>query len=168
MTTTRIGHIPGAARGHCRGCGGAIEPSTRRRTWCSDACVTDALIRKGDPKVVRRELERRDRGVCADCGFDTAQVARVIRYLLRWRVDDLTRATGREAAHWLYRTVTGRTRYGSGHLWEADHIVAVVDGGGGCGLDGYATRCIPCHRRKTSALAKRRAGDRRAVAGVCR
>lgn len=33
--------------------------------------------------------------------------------------------------------------------WQADHIIAVVNGGGGCGLDGYQTLCVPCHKKKT-------------------
>ena len=33
--------------------------------------------------------------------------------------------------------------------WEADHITAVVNGGGGCDLSGYQTLCQPCHRKKT-------------------
>lgn len=33
--------------------------------------------------------------------------------------------------------------------WEADHIVAVVNGGGGVGLNGYQTLCIECHKKKT-------------------
>lgn len=45
--------------------------------------------------------------------------------------------------------------------WEADHIVPVVEGGGGCGPEGYRTLCLPCHRRETAALAARRAAQRR-------
>lgn len=49
--------------------------------------------------------------------------------------------------------------------WEADHIMPVVEGGGCCGLDGYRTLCVPCHRDQTAALAARRAtAKRRAVA----
>lgn len=33
--------------------------------------------------------------------------------------------------------------------WEADHIVAVVNGGGKCGLDGFQTLCVSCHKKKT-------------------
>lgn len=33
--------------------------------------------------------------------------------------------------------------------WEADHVLAVVNGGGGCSLDGYRTLCVACHREKT-------------------
>lgn len=39
--------------------------------------------------------------------------------------------------------------------WEADHIVPVVEGGGLCGLDGYRTLCIPCHKRVTAELRAR-------------
>lgn len=33
--------------------------------------------------------------------------------------------------------------------WEADHIVPVHKGGGGCGLDGFQLLCSPCHKIKT-------------------
>jgi hypothetical protein len=33
-----------------------------------------------------------------------------------------------------------------GGLWDADHILAVKDGGGMCGLDNMRTLCIPCHK----------------------
>lgn len=39
--------------------------------------------------------------------------------------------------------------------WEADHIVPVVEGGGGCGLEGYRTLCRPCHVQVTRELRAR-------------
>jgi 5-methylcytosine-specific restriction endonuclease McrA len=42
-------------------------------------------------------------------------------------------------------------------LWDADHIVPVSEGGGLCGLDGYRTLCIPCHKRVTADLRARMA-----------
>lgn len=36
--------------------------------------------------------------------------------------------------------------------WEADHILEVVYGGGGCGLDNYQTLCVDCHKVKTAEL----------------
>jgi 5-methylcytosine-specific restriction endonuclease McrA len=45
----------------------------------------------------------------------------------------------------------------SGHLWEADHIVPVIEGGGECGLEGLRTLCRWCHIKETRLLAKRRA-----------
>lgn len=34
--------------------------------------------------------------------------------------------------------------------WQADHILAVSKGGGGCNLDNFQTLCLDCHREKTS------------------
>jgi len=47
------------------------------------------------------------------------------------------------------------------HLWEADHIKPVVEGGGQCGLDNLRTLCIRCHKRATAELARRRAEARK-------
>ena len=38
--------------------------------------------------------------------------------------------------------------------WEADHILEVVNGGGGCGLDNFQTLCTECHKEKTRKLNK--------------
>lgn len=50
----------------------------------------------------------------------------------------------------------------SRRFWEADHIVPVSEGGGGCGPEGYRTLCLPCHRKETAKLAARLAAKRRA------
>ena len=39
--------------------------------------------------------------------------------------------------------------------WEADHIVAVVEGGDS-NLENIRTLCVPCHRRVTAELRERR------------
>ena len=44
--------------------------------------------------------------------------------------------------------------------WEADHIVPVAEGGGGCGLDNYRTLCVPCHKSESARLAAYRARKR--------
>lgn len=47
------------------------------------------------------------------------------------------------------------------HLWEADHVLPVVHGGGGsCGLDNLRTLCRACHTGATASLARVRAKDR--------
>jgi hypothetical protein len=33
--------------------------------------------------------------------------------------------------------------------WDAHHRHAVMHGGGGCGLEGFETLCVPCHRKET-------------------
>lgn len=40
-------------------------------------------------------------------------------------------------------------------FWQADHIFAVAEGGGGSGLDNFRTLCTPCHRSETSKLHQR-------------
>lgn len=51
----------------------------------------------------------------------------------------------------------------AGDAWQADHILPVVEGGGGCGLENLRTLCTACHKDETAALARRRAGARRAA-----
>ena len=48
-------------------------------------------------------------------------------------------------------------------MWDAEHSVPVVEGGGQCALDLIITLCTTCHKKSTKALAKRRAERRRAV-----
>lgn len=38
--------------------------------------------------------------------------------------------------------------------WQADHIVEVHQGGGGCGLDNFQTLCVDCHKDKTKQRFK--------------
>lgn len=54
----------------------------------------------------------------------------------------------RISPHRYYR----RRHYG---IWDADHIQAVVEGGGECGLDNYRTLCCRCHKDETAKLRKK-------------
>jgi 5-methylcytosine-specific restriction endonuclease McrA len=49
----------------------------------------------------------------------------------------------------------------NGHTWGMDHTIPVCEGGGCCDLSNLRTLCLPCHRKETAALAKRRAELRR-------
>ena len=40
--------------------------------------------------------------------------------------------------------------------WEADHIIPVAEGGGGCTLENFQTLCYDCHKRKTGEQARRK------------
>ena len=55
-----------------------------------------------------------------------------------------------------YKALGARTRRMlvkpvEGDFWEADHIVAVAEGGGETSLDNFQTLCVPCHAEKTKA-----------------
>ena len=68
---------------------------------------------------------------------------------------------------------SGRRRSGGraprvqeGSFWQADHLVAVHEGGGCCGIGNLRTLCSPCHAKVTKAQAKRRADERRRRAAM--
>ena len=57
----------------------------------------------------------------------------------------------------------GGPRVKEGSFWQADHLVAVHEGGGCCGLANLRTLCTPCHVKVTRAQAGQRAKARRAA-----
>ena len=111
----------------------------RRRRWHPD-CVE--AYNRSDPREARRQVRRRDRGVCADCGLDT--------YALR------RRHRGRGSTRRL-RELGFKPRKS---LWELDHIVPLIDGGGH-EPSNLQTLCTPCHKRKTAGEARARRDVRR-------
>ena len=120
----------------CRWCG--ADGAGRRRTFCSDACVHEWKLRT-DPGYLREQVYKRDHGVCALCGIDTEALRkdkRKLDYKARLKFEK----------DW------GSRR----NLWDADHIVPVVEGGGECDLSNIRTLCLNCHREVTSELRQRR------------
>jgi 5-methylcytosine-specific restriction endonuclease McrA len=135
--------LPKGAEGRnlCRWCSLEVPPG--RRTFCSDFCVNEWRLRT-DPSYLREKTFERDRGVCALCGVDTVAEYRHIRRC---------RGAGRvrQLQHWGLRSLNRRT------LWDADHIIPVVEGGGACDLANIRTLCLLCHRKVTAELRARRA-----------
>jgi 5-methylcytosine-specific restriction endonuclease McrA len=91
-----------------------------------------------DPGYLRERVFDRDHGVCASCGLDTEAMRRDKRKL------DY-RARRQFEKDW----------GGRRHLWDADHIVPVAEGGGECDLSNMRTLCLKCHREATLALRAR-------------
>ena len=97
----------------------------------------------------------RDKGVCALCKVDTVKMERDLSNLYAddpqaWR------------AKWEEMMKNGWRSNRKSGLWDADHIHAVVDGGGMSGLENFRTLCVPCHKGETKLLHKRRAAEKRA------
>jgi 5-methylcytosine-specific restriction protein A len=153
-------------------CGNAIDPRIiddfDESVWCSRECFEDVALRCGLIKAPTL-VYRRDHGVCAKCGADAGTAMRVlerIRQVDRWDfsesyTENHERTASARAAAFLILDAWGvfeETR----SLWDADHIIPVVEGGGGCGLGNYRTLCVSCHRGETTQLASRRAERRRA------
>jgi len=127
-------------KGTCRWCGAAVPKG--RLTFCGDACVHEWKLRT-DPGYLRAQVFARDHGVCAQCGLDTEALRRDKRKL------DY-RARRQFEKDW------GSRR----QLWDADHIVPVVEGGGECDLANMRTLCLKCHQAATAELRRRRAQAR--------
>jgi len=128
-------------RALCRRCG--MEVAGRRRTFCSDSCVHEWRLRSST-SYLRECVLARDRGICAECGIDTLRLRRsVMRLPFAARMQRIRELIGSGAA--------ARRRKS---WWEADHILAVVEGGDSS-LDNIRTLCIPCHRFATAVLRKR-------------
>jgi 5-methylcytosine-specific restriction enzyme A len=123
----------------CRWC--ALEVPARRRTFCSDWCVHEWKLRS-DPGYLREQVFLRDRGVCALCGIDSMTASL-----------ELKRARGAKRRALL--TQWGLKGLSRRSLWDADHILPVVEGGGECDLDNIRTLCLPCHRKSTQELRVR-------------
>lgn len=137
--------LPSAPKGFCKWCGGKAA-----RVWCSDKCREEGCVRMGYVSV---RLFKRDKGVCRKCGRDTVWLEQQIHQIRRiWRRDaNLPYSEFHKSLGW----AKGASR----RLWEADHIIPVSEGGGCCGLDNFQTLCVPCHKKESALLAKRRASN---------
>jgi hypothetical protein len=132
-------------RNCCRWCGEEVKPP--RRTFCSKEHVREWRLRS-DPGYVRKVVGERDHGICAKCGLDTVALGQRARQERR----DLKEAGQFRGAV----VLDGREVPLSRTLWEADHIVPVLEGGGECGLENYRTLCLWCHKEATRKLHLRR------------
>jgi 5-methylcytosine-specific restriction endonuclease McrA len=119
-----------------------LEVPPRRFTFCSDYCVHEWKLRS-QPGYLREQVFLRDQGICANCQIDTVKELRRLRYARGGKRVLLM-------AHW------GLSKRARKSLWDADHIVPVVEGGGECDLDNLRTLCLRCHKEATRELRERR------------
>jgi len=140
-------------RALCRQCQTEVTPP--RRTFCSKTCVDTWMIRTGSRTALH--VRRRDRGICALCGLDCEALRRELKQL-----QAMYPIEGRRQAIDEFRAKHGIPRHRNGRLWDIDHIVPVVEGGGACDLSNLQTVCLRCHAKLTADLAAKRAAARRA------
>ena len=124
----------------CRLCGKEVPP--RRRTFCGDDCVERWRL-KTDPSFLRSRVWKRDKGRCARCGLRCRDLEKGISLLRE--------VLARQGKSRVYGEIRKALKIRFRHsLWDADHIRAVADGGGECGLENMQTLCLWCHREKTA------------------
>src|ERR1700678_3805703 len=131
-------------RNLCRWCN--LEVPQGRVTFCSDWCVEEWRLRS-DPGYLREKVLERDRAVCATCGIDCLHAERELKRL---------RGAARLKALLAWGFGAGARASSRKSLWDADHIVPVVEGGGECDLENIRTLCLKCHRAVTAQLRARR------------
>lgn len=125
---------------NCRWCGSQIMGM--RRSFCSDVCVHEHKLRS-DVGYMRKAVFERDNGICSVCKRDCEKLKKDALEILK---------VGNDAAKFLkeagfperrIKLFLNKERGAS--LWDADHVIPVILGGGGCGLEGMRTLCVPCH-----------------------
>ena len=121
-------------------------PLKRKNAWCGKACVNRWFILSGSVSDIRRALKKRDKEVCQICGLDCKLLKRIVNKVL----DKAFLLT-------LFGWSKGKIKNPS--LWEADHIIPLVEGGTH-ELTNLRTVCIPCHAKETHGLTKRRTSGR--------
>ena len=159
--------LPPREKGSCRYCGGPVPKG--RRSWCSQQCVEEYLIR-ADTGRARALVFQRDRGVCAFCGLEAGRLdalveherRRIRDYVHRNRLHRLFTEPGYALGDASIFARSGgilifgqRVPFRSASYWEADHVVPVAEGGGACGLDNLRTLCWRCHPKETGKLRRR-------------
>jgi hypothetical protein len=131
----------------CRWCGMGVKPP--KRTMCSPECVHELKLRING-RYLRDCVYKRDRGICAICNIDTKKTASTANRLTCEEkikfLEDNSISTKRKI--WVQK-------HGGG-LWDADHIIAVKEGGGLCGLENIRTLCIKCHKVVTKSLVSKK------------
>ena len=133
--------------GHCRWCKKQIVEK-KRRTFCSEECLHEHLLRS-NISYLRKSVFKRDNGICAICKTDCEQ--------LKLKCETVLNVEGKYQLFIFLRNLGFPIGRINGFInrrqsfWDADHIVPVKDGGGGCGLDGMRTLCAACHYKITKS-----------------
>lgn len=126
--------------GGCRWCG-KTELPPRRKTFCSNECVDNYMIRIST-SYMRKLVFKRDKGICSKCSTDTKKISRQI-----YEEEKLTNSPS--SLRETYKIGKIRVKRNMG-CWEANHIVPCFLNGGLCDLSNIETLCKICHLKETA------------------
>ncbi len=159
-------------RNLCRWC--RSPTASNKRTFCGPGCVHEWRLRS-NPGYLAQEVYKRDVGVCAACGVDTAYVKDFFKWLIKMvnleysGFPNLTVYTDRHPT-WPtgWKCVTDWARwYGLSLarvnvlMWrtnpfDVDHIIPLAEGGDH-GIANTRTLCLGCHDDVSREGCRRRA-----------
>ena len=142
---------------YCAYCGGDLSKVSRlpgvSSTYCSRECTDQGRLKRGGMgNQLRAQVFALEGGVCRLCRIDGhALFTRVIALEPAERLNALCNANWKlpKSAKALDRLLQNPRE---GDFWQADHILAVSEGGGGCGLENLRTLCVPCHTGTSISL----------------
>lgn len=125
-------------------------------TYCSWKCAEEGRIRRGNmysSTKIRAALFELEHGICQMCHIDAHGLFERMKCLQpAERLNALLNANFKLPSTKRDRFLQNPEEH---DFWQADHIYAVAEGGGGTGLDNFRTLCTPCHRIETSKLHSR-------------
>ena len=146
----------------CAWCAGPLPDASMAEgtesTYCSQECAEEGRLGRGGMYAstrVRAQVFALEGGVCQKCNIDAhALFTRILALHPPERLSALCNANWYlpKSAAALERLLQNPKE---GDFWQADHIVAVASGGGGCSLENLRTLCTPCHRAETEKLRAR-------------
>ncbi len=148
--------------------------------YCSQECATEGRLRRGgmySSTRIRSQLFSLESGICQLCHVDANGRFSSLRFLfpntkhlhslnflfviaLFLRMSALQppeRLNALMNANWTLPKSSKALQNllqnpKEGDFWQADHIKAVAEGGGSCGLENLRTLCTPCHQHETEKL----------------
>jgi hypothetical protein len=134
--------------GHlCAWCGGNFPAASKKAsvesTYCSRECADEGRLKRGGmygSTQVRAQVFALEGGVCRLCGIGAhALYTRICALQPAERLNALCNANWKlpKTSKALERLLQDPKE---GDFWQADHIKAVSEGGGGCGLENLQVR----------------------------
>jgi hypothetical protein len=144
----------------CAWCAGALHAASisAESVYCSQDCAEEGRLRRGGMYAsvrIRSAVFALEGGKCSLCKINAHALFDQIRALqpaerlnkllaVNWKLPKSSKAM---------ENILNNPK--EGDFWQADHIHAVSEGGGACGLDNLRTLCTPCHLIETEKLRGR-------------
>jgi hypothetical protein len=142
----------------CAWCAKPFFGSIGSATYCSHSCAEEGRVRRGgmySSSKIREQLFALEHGKCTKCKIDAHALYFKIKALQpAERLNALLKANWKlpKSRQSMDRLLVSPQEH---DFWQADHILAVSEGGGSTGLDNIRTLCTPCHQGETEKLAGR-------------